>query len=200
MWPDQGRPHWEVMAMNRHAAGRVVVGVHHSLGAYQALRHAVAEAGRRDATLLVVHALRRPAGRSLPPPEVAADAVRQHVGAVFVEALGAVPAGLRIEIVAEHGNPGQALVTVAYRVADVVVIGGSARRWLPLRGAPVASYCAAHAVCPVVIVPPPELARTGRRGRLARAAVRDAEAHLARTTRPAHVNPGWVRRRLPWAA
>jgi nucleotide-binding universal stress UspA family protein len=182
------------MTTNRDAAtGSVVVGVHHSLGAYQALRYAVAEAGRRDATLLVVHALRRPAGRGASAPTV--DAGLEYVRSVFVEALGAMPTGPRLKVVAEYGNPGAVLVGFAHREHDLLVIGGSSRH--RLRRAGVAAYCARHAGCPVLIVPPPALARAGRTGRLARTAVHDLERHLATTGR----RPGaHVRRRSPRAA
>lgn len=174
--------------------GRVVVGVRHSLGAYQALRYSVAQARRRGATLLVVHAVRRPAGRGGGLPEAIA---RDLVASVFAEALGGLPEGLRIHIVAEPGPAGAALVRVADHADDLLVIGGSARRrWL--RAAPVAAYCATRAGCPVVIVPPPALARAGRAARLARATVRDVERHVSgagRHARPTFLNSRWVRRR-----
>jgi nucleotide-binding universal stress UspA family protein len=184
--------------MAKDEAGRVVVGVRHSLGAYQALRYSVAQARQRDAALLVVHAVRRPAGRGGGPPDGAA---LDLVDSVFVEALGGRPTDLRIQIVVRQGPAGAALVAVAGQPDDLLVIGGSARRrWL--RAAPVATHCASHAGCPVIIVAPPALARAGRVGRLARSAIRDIERNLSRSggdgprhVRPTFINTRWSRRR-----
>ena len=66
----------------------------------------------------------------------------------------------------ERGPPGWVLVTLARGADDVLVLGAGRRgplgRILCCR---VSRYCAAHARCPVVLIPPAELARHLRHSR-----------------------------------
>jgi nucleotide-binding universal stress UspA family protein len=75
-------------------------------------------------------------------------------------ALGAVPTDVPVQVVAVNGAPGPALVDVAHRDDDMIVVGDAQRRGLRrLRSGRVARHCVRHAVCPVLVVPPPVLAR-----------------------------------------
>jgi hypothetical protein len=61
------------------------------------------------------------------------------------------------------------LVSLACQPADVLLVGAgrrSAAGWMAF--SKVTRYCLAHAQCPVLAVPPPELARELGRGRLTR--------------------------------
>jgi hypothetical protein len=69
----------------------------------------------------------------------------------------------------ERGPAGWVLVTLASRAGDVLVLGAGRRGALPrMIFCRVTRYCAARARCPVILVPPPELAREVGRGPLAR--------------------------------
>jgi hypothetical protein len=66
-----------------------------------------------------------------------------------------------------RGEPGPALVDVA-GPQDLLVVGAGRRGWLARIGhGKVSRYCLARAQCPVLAVPPPDLARAaGHRPRL----------------------------------
>ena len=166
--------------------GRVVVGIGHSLGAYQALRYAVVEARRRHTTLLAVRAYRSTAyGQSPLPVDVVAGAALVVVEVAFAEALGGAPPDLPLEVVVREGHPARALVGTANREGDLIVIGGcGTRRLTRLRSTAVARFCAREAGCPVVIIPPNALARSARADRLARDAAGDAQDFLLRQMPP----------------
>jgi len=174
----------EVFAMNMLPAGRVVIGLDGSLAAYSALRYAVAEARRRGAVLIVVRAYAPAAVRGMPDATLTREAV-DEVGQAFAEAMGAMPRDLDVRLLTRVGEPGPSLIAVADGEADLIVIGGSRPdrfRWR--RAGRIAAYCAARASCPVVVVPPPGLARSGRPRQLERAAARYAEQFLNVTESP----------------
>jgi nucleotide-binding universal stress UspA family protein len=170
-------------------AGRVVVGISSSLAGYQALRYAVAQARQRQAPLLVVRVFNGRSPGSAPWDATLAEAALDDVRDVFRETFGGLPRDLQVQMTSREGVTGAALVGAADRPADLLVIGGSGTHRMPRpwSGA-VARHCARHAVCPIVIVPPPALARTARTGRLARDTANGAEEFLrtsvAATTRP----------------
>ena len=171
---------------DRSLPGRVVVGIGHSLGAYEALRYAVVEARRRHTTLLAVRAYRSTAyGQSPLPVDVVAGAALVVVEVAFAEALGGAPPDLPLEVVVREGHPARTLVGTANREGDLIVIGGcGTRRLTRLRSTAVARFCAREAGCPVVIVPPNALARSARADRLARDAAGDAQDFLLRQMPP----------------
>ena len=69
----------------------------------------------------------------------------------------------------ERGPAGWVLVNLACRPDDVLVVGAGRRGALArIAFSKVSPYCLAHAQCPVLAIPPPELARELRHGRLAR--------------------------------
>ena len=153
---------------------RIVVGVGGSPGSLQALRHAAGLARAHDASLAPVLAWTPPGGdladRSHPSlylRQVWSDAAWQRLREAVDLALGGVPEDLRLESDVVRGDPGDVLVGAACHPDDVLVIGagrrGALARALSCR---VSRYCLAHARCPVIAVPPAELAQVshGLRG------------------------------------
>ncbi|MFJ8627961.1 universal stress protein [Kitasatospora sp. NPDC093550] len=151
----------------RHEDGRtprVVVGVSGSLGSLAALHRAAAEAKERGAELLPVLAWEPPGGefgyrRSPCPPLLAAvrDAAEQRLHAALDAAFGGAVPGVPLRPVVIRGETGPALVQVADRPGDLLVLGQSGS---PLRRRlrrSVSAYCARKAGCPVLTVPVPAL-------------------------------------------
>jgi nucleotide-binding universal stress UspA family protein len=164
--------HDKGVEMNETGPPRVVVGVNGSLASLQAIRQAVAEARRRGAGLNVVHA--EPARASSQASTLANEVDRQTGAALRIvdnwldEALGGPPAGLPLRMTVTEGMaPGPALVGQVRDQDDLLVIGASSPRRIGVRWAVgVGDYCTRHADCPVLVVPPPQLARElgGRAG------------------------------------
>jgi nucleotide-binding universal stress UspA family protein len=150
-------------------AHRVIVGVSESPGSLPALRYAEQAARRDEVPLLAVHAWIPPGGdlaeRRCPSShlrKVWAEAARQRLHEALDAAWGCVPAGLEIQCAVVRGDTGQVLVDVASSPGDLLVVGAGRRGALArLVHGRVARYCVAHAVCPVLTVPPP--ARLGLR-------------------------------------
>jgi nucleotide-binding universal stress UspA family protein len=170
---------WEVVVMTGSEPGRVVVGVCRSLGGYQALRYAVAQARERGATLVAVRAYSASAPREMWWRSALAESAASEVAAAFTDALGGMPRDVIIRVAVSEGLPGPVLVGSADRADDLLVIGGSgSHRLTRAWSAAVARYCARHAQCPVLIAPVPAMARAGGAGRLARAVAFAAEESL----------------------
>jgi nucleotide-binding universal stress UspA family protein len=153
---------------------RIIVGVSGSPGSLQALRHAAGLARTHNAPLAPVLAWMPPGGdladRSHPSlflREIWRDAAWQRLREATDIALGGVPGDLRCEPDVVRGDPADVLVRAACHSDDLLVIGagrrGALARVLCCR---VSRYCLAHARCPVVAVPPSELAQVshGLRG------------------------------------
>jgi nucleotide-binding universal stress UspA family protein len=148
-------------------ARRVIAGVNGSVRSLVALRAAVAEARSAGAELLAVHAW-VPIGGELayvraPCPvllEVWEQAGRDCLRTAFDEAFGGMPAGLEIRPVIVRSEPGPALVAMAGQVGDLLVIGSGRRGQVgrAIHGS-VVRDCLAHARCPVLAVPPPDMIR-----------------------------------------
>jgi nucleotide-binding universal stress UspA family protein len=145
--------------------GRVIVGVDCSPGSLAALRYALGQARRLEATLVPVHAWRVPGGelpsRRLADPgyvRTVREMAEQELRRAFDEGLGGLPPDVPAEPRLIRGAAGPALVETADRVNDLLVIGAGRRGGLrhPLH-ASIARYCLAHAACPVIAVPPPSL-------------------------------------------
>jgi nucleotide-binding universal stress UspA family protein len=174
--------------------GRVVVGVGDSVASLQALRYAVAEARRRRARLVAVRSWQLPSSWTGAHAvwwghELAGEA-RVALHAAFHAALGGLPTDVRAQMLVVRDAPGPALVASADRPTDLLVIGGSTRgRGLAPARTSAAWYCARHGRCPLVVVPPPDLARTSTR-QLVRALRREAEQLLDRS--PGGSRPGRV--------
>ena len=146
---------------------RVIVGVTGSVGNLQALRIAAAEARRREAALVAVHAWVPPGGelaeRRCSVPElrqVWQDAAWRRLSEAFDAALGGRPPDLPMEPVVMRGDAGRILALAASQEDVLLVIGAGRRGVLPrLLRHRVGRYCLAHAMCPVLVVPPSELAQ-----------------------------------------
>lgn len=165
--------------MEATGSGRVVVGVSATHAGFQAVRYAVAEARRRRQPLIAVRTYRPGATSANAALRLTlTDTVIEDVARIIIEALGGLPIDVEMTAVVQE-IPGEAICKVADRTADLIVIGGSgAPRLFGRRQAAVARTCSRAAVCPVVIVPPPAMARTARETRLARDAALGIEAFL----------------------
>jgi hypothetical protein len=82
-----------------------------------------------------------------------------------------------------RGNPRKVLTGVARQDGDVLVIGAGRRgRLRRMGGCRISRYCLAHAHCPVLAIPPPDLAQHagyGLRGWAVRHRWSRAAAHPA---------------------
>jgi nucleotide-binding universal stress UspA family protein len=144
----------------------VVVGVSGSAGSLQALRYA-AELARNDkAALLPVLAWTPPGGEladrrspCLPLRAIWKQAAWDRLWKAIDLAIGGPPADLGFSPAVVRGEAGPVLTSAADRPGDVLVIGagrhGALRRLMACK---VSRYCLAHAVCPMIAVPPTELA------------------------------------------
>jgi nucleotide-binding universal stress UspA family protein len=145
--------------------GRVVVGVHGSLGSLQALRFAADEARHRDVPLLAVIAWVPPGGdvaerRNSSPylRKIWREAAWERLQGAFEDGLGGIPAYLRVEPYVERGPTGPVLVDVADQPDDLLIIGtGRRSRVRRLFHSSAGRYCLAHARCPVLAIPPSAL-------------------------------------------
>jgi len=146
---------------------QIIAGVSGSLRSLGALRAAVAEA-RSAGTALVAVLAWAPAGGEIaylraPCPlllrlweQEACERLRD----AFDQALGGMPGGVAVRQLVVRASPGPALVELACHRDDLLVVGygGRSRLGYAVHGA-VTRYCLAHARCPVLTVPPPELIR-----------------------------------------
>ena len=154
------------------AAGhrRVIAGVSGSLRSLGALRVAVAEARSAGAALQAVLAW-APAGGEIaymraPCPVLLRlweQEARERLRDAFDEAFGGMPDGVAVRRLVVRAAPGPALVELADQPGDLLVVGygGRSRLGCAVHGN-VTRYCLAHARCPVLAVPPPELIRALR--------------------------------------
>jgi nucleotide-binding universal stress UspA family protein len=142
---------------------RIIAGISGSPGSVHALRQAAGLARHHDALLIPVHAWLPPDSRRLPWPELRqlwADDAWQRLWDTLDRAFGGLPAGLRAQPVVLRGKPGRVLTGLARQPGDLLVIGAGRPEPLWQRlGCGAARYCLAHAHCPVLAIPPPELAQ-----------------------------------------
>jgi nucleotide-binding universal stress UspA family protein len=145
---------------------RVIAGVSGSAGSLQALRYATELARDHDALLVPVLAWTPPGGdladRRYPSPQLRkiwVQSARHRLQQAVDLAIGGTPDGIGFAPEVVRGETGQVLTSMATEPGDVLVIGagrqGVVRRMLACG---VARYCLGHSPCPVVAVPPPELA------------------------------------------
>lgn len=147
--------------MNPGHPSRVIVGIDPSPSGMSALRRAVDEARERDATLVAVRSwLTQPRMYAVAPDlrEVDEADTRELVTRTFAETLGGLPDDVMVEQVVLPDYPGPALVRLADRESDLLVLGSGHRRRRG-SGSRTVRYCVAWAACPVLVVPPPQLAR-----------------------------------------
>lgn len=148
------------------SARRFVVGVSGSAGSLQALRYAAQLARTDSAALVPVLAWVPPGGeladRSYPSSELRRawkDAAWDRLWRAVDLAIGGPPADVAFRPAVIRGEAGPVLTEIAAEPGDVLVIGtgrhGTLRRLLACR---VSRYCLGHAACPVIAVPPSQLA------------------------------------------
>ncbi|MDH6128788.1 universal stress protein [Kitasatospora sp. GP82] len=137
---------------------RVIVGVNGSLSSLAAVHRAVEEAARRNAVLVPVVAWSATEGERLRPLSELEHAARRLMDTVFEQAFGGYPDGVVIRPIVVRAEPGPALVAVADRPTDLLVLGTGRRSRLQhvIHGS-VTRYCRAHAVCEILAVSPSEL-------------------------------------------
>jgi nucleotide-binding universal stress UspA family protein len=165
--------------MHTSSGRRVVVGVNGSLGSLAALHLAAAEAHRTDGQLWAVLVWDPPptefTQRGYLPSPALLEACRRAAGLELATALdkafGSDGPDVPLDGLVTRGAPGRALVQIASREDDLLVVGTGRRSLLRRALFPsVARYCVAHAVCPVLTVPPPamqhELEAASRRNAL----------------------------------
>ena len=188
------------MSHREAAAGTVVVGVDGSEGSLHALDWAVDAAAGRGARLRLVYAMSLPLVttplggpiRTAPSQEVSDAAA-----ALLAEALQRVHAAapsLDADTEVSRIEPHHALIR-ASEAADLVVVGSrglSGVRSLFLGS--VAQRVAAHASCPVVVVPPTSQEPAARRGRVVVGV--DGSVHAAAALRFALVEAERLRAEL----
>jgi nucleotide-binding universal stress UspA family protein len=157
---------------------KVIVGISPSLSGLEALRFAIAEARRSRVPLVAVRAWFFPTGVRARPTwewerELAAEA-RRCITAAFQTAVGDVPDDIDVVARTPSGRVDTVLKDGVTSPQDLIVIGAAARWWA---SSGVVRGCVRAAGCPVVVVPPPELARAVGGGRLsARRMAREAAA------------------------
>jgi nucleotide-binding universal stress UspA family protein len=158
----------------------VVVGFAPTLAGYEALRYAVAQARGRASSLVVARAVLLNTHESWAvnrQPMTAA--ITEQVSTAFDEALGGVPADLDVHVLVEAGPAEMVLRAAANRPGHVLILGACSRRRLgALTHGAMLRRTLRSAVCPVVIIPPPAMARLGPATRLGRSAVAEMEHYL----------------------
>jgi nucleotide-binding universal stress UspA family protein len=93
----------------------------------------------------------------------------ERLAGAWDEALGGIPYDVEVTQVAVRADAAKALVRIADDENDLLVVGAGRRS--PVRRAFIASvprYCAAHALCAVLVVPPSPLSRQMDHGVLPR--------------------------------
>jgi nucleotide-binding universal stress UspA family protein len=136
----------------------IVVGIDGSSEAMTALRWAVAEAARREATVRAVAAydylIADVLGAPVQVHPIAGDPARAFAHAVAaVDAVkGDLPPGVTVEPEAVEGEPGRILCEVA-EGADLLVVARHGTRGRRHHLGSVASYVVHHSPVPVVVLP-----------------------------------------------
>ena len=154
----------------------LIVGTSGSPGSLRALRFGEFLAQAHQAVLMPVMAWEPLGGEraeritpSGPLREEMRSLACQRLRDALVAVWGEFPVDLMVEPHVERGPAGWVLVSLACQPTDVLLVGAgrhSATGWMAF--SKVTRYCLAHAQCPVLAVPPPELARELGHGRLAR--------------------------------
>ncbi|WP_369226932.1 universal stress protein [Streptomyces sp. R39] len=148
------------------SASRVLVGVSGSPGSLTALCRAAGEARSRGAELWPVLAWEPPGGDLAARRSPAAAHLvqewerlaRERLVAALRDVFGSAVAGPPGQALVARGAPGRALVEIADRENDLLVVGAGSRGPLHRALRPsVSRYCLAHATCPVLAVPPSPL-------------------------------------------
>jgi nucleotide-binding universal stress UspA family protein len=144
---------------------RVIAGVSGSAGSLAAMRSAAAMARTENAVLMPVFAWVPPGGdladRRFPCETLRAawrKAAEDQLWNSIGLAIGGPPDDVGFSPRAVRGEPGEVLTSLATEPGDILVIGTGRRGPARLLACSVSRYCLAHARCPVIAVPPAELA------------------------------------------
>lgn len=144
---------------------RVIAGVSGSAGSLAALRHAAAMARTEGAELMPVIAWLPPGGdladRRFPCQQLRVawrEAAQDRLWSAISLAIGGPPDDVPFSPKTVRGEPGEVLSALSTEPGDLLVIGTGRRGPGRLFGSHVSRYCLAHAHCPVIAVPPSELA------------------------------------------
>lgn len=140
------------------APSRIVVGIGDDATANAALAYAIATARREDAELVAVRTwgpLADPAPRDAAPPgaeEELRDRAAHEIIRAFGEAAGGMPGDVKVTTETPEGPPGHALVRIADRPGDLIVVGRS-RHSLAHRAVfgSVPDHLIDHATCRVLV-------------------------------------------------
>jgi nucleotide-binding universal stress UspA family protein len=141
---------------------RVIVGTSGSPGNLCALRYAEQLARAYHAVLIPVHTWTPPGGdiaeRRSPCMQLRrlwAEDAWQELWDAIDGAWGQLPADLPVRPMVERGVPGRVLTIIASDPGDLLVVGTGRRSTLTrVFSSRVSRYCLAHALCPVLAVPP----------------------------------------------
>jgi nucleotide-binding universal stress UspA family protein len=170
---------------------RVVTGVSGSAGSLQALRYAAEMARDNQSVLAPVLAWTPPGGdiadRRYPCETLRAawkQAAWDRLWQAMDLAIGGPPEDIELRPEIARGAPGQVLTMVARQPGDVLVIGAGRQGLGRLVRSSAARYCLGHGACPVIAVPPPELAAEahGLRGWVSRHRLHPEDAELHATS------------------
>jgi nucleotide-binding universal stress UspA family protein len=144
---------------------RVIAGVSGSAGSLAALRYAAAMARTEGAELTPVLAWMPPGGdladRRFPCHELRVawrKEAQDRLWSAISLAVGGPPEDVEFSPKIVRGEPGEVLSRISAEPGDVLVIGAGRRGPGRLFGSSVSRYCLAHARCPVIAVPPSDLA------------------------------------------
>jgi nucleotide-binding universal stress UspA family protein len=151
---------------------RLIVGTSGSPGSLAALRYAEGLACAHHAVLIPVIAWEPPGGEqderlvlSAPLRQACQGLACRQLRDALIAVWGEVPDDPLVGPQIQRGPAGRVLVTLACRPDDVLVVGAGRRRALARVALfRVSRYCLAHAQCPVLAIPLPELAREPARG------------------------------------
>lgn len=154
-------------------ARRVIAGASGTPGSIRAMRYAKDLADQIGAPLVIAHAWKPPGGeqadRRSPSPilrELWQQAAWQRITACVAIAWGGMPGDVATCLTVVKGPAGPVLAELASEEGDVLVVGAGRRGPLARIGhGQVSRYCLAHARCPVIAVPPADLARSNWRSR-----------------------------------
>jgi nucleotide-binding universal stress UspA family protein len=131
----------------------VIVGYDGSRAARNALAYAAGMARRQERSLLGVYvsSTSGPAAAHGVPVARDTEAVERWLRTELAEV--ASPVGVEVHVRTRWGSPARELSALATELsADALVIGASARSWYRLGGT-VPGWLAAHASCPVFVIP-----------------------------------------------
>lgn len=149
---------------SRGLLARVIAGVSGSAGSLGALRYAAQMARSEDAILVPVLTWTPPGGevadRRSPNSylrSVWKQAAWDRLWRAVELGIGGPPGDISFAPEVVRGQPGAVLSELA-QPTDIIVVGTGRRGSMRLWAGRVSRYCLAHARCPVIAVPPAELA------------------------------------------